>query len=55
MPYTIGARYEVLRHCQECQDWIVFDKYDDEPMPGILGTRQEMAEVADQLEQDRGE
>jgi hypothetical protein len=38
-------------HCGECDDFIVFDKYEDEPAPGALGSRQEMGEVADRLEE----
>jgi hypothetical protein len=49
-PYTSGTRFEVVRHCATCEDWVVFDKHDDEPMPGLLGTYEEMGEVADQLE-----
>jgi hypothetical protein len=52
-PYTSGPRYEILPHCSECEDWIVYDKYDDEQIPGLLGTRQEMGQAADQLEQAR--
>jgi hypothetical protein len=50
MPYTTGTRYEVIRHCPDCDDWMVWDKYTDSVVPGLLSTHEEIGEVADELE-----